>query len=149
MAEHLQQDFNRIAETEGEDEYIGLSDEFVDEVRNLLEHEQYDELGYRLEEHHPSDIADLIEKIEPEMRRLLVTHYAGTLEPDVFAYLEEDICNDLLPELGAQEIARILNDLDSDDALDLIAPLDEDFRKDILKGRCRQGNGKEDPPKAP
>ena len=81
---------------------------------------------------YPADVADLIEQLGYEDRRLFVTAMRQKLDPEVFPELNETIRDEVLALIGAEALAGAVQELDSDDALEIIADLDEEQQRDLL-----------------
>lgn len=81
----------------------------------------------------PADIAEIISKIGVEKSLILIEAMGTDLQPDAYVYLDSNIMTDLFARMDDLDVALILNQLESDDALNLIEDLDEDFQQQILK----------------
>lgn len=69
---------------------------------------------------HPSDIADIIEQMNPMQRA------------DVIESLDVQTAADVLPETSPEIQAEIIEDLDTDDAADILEEMEPDEAADIL-----------------
>lgn len=112
---------------------LGLQDEDIGRILEALDNNESERLKELFAELGPYDKADLLEKVSGEYRRDLLKYHDDLFEAEIFTYLQEEIRKQLLNEMGAAQIAGIISELDSDDALDLILPLDEDFQHEIIK----------------
>lgn len=115
------------------DDLVGLPDEEIVSLISALRSEEPIDIGPRLETFSVNEKTELLQKVSAEARQTLLQKYAGFFEAEVISFLEDDIRKDVLEEMGAPEVARIISELDSDDALDLILPLDTEFQKDIIR----------------
>lgn len=128
-AENLAEAFEGPAE----DQSYTVSDDFI---RTLIDHLN---TGKTIEIQDlcaplpPADMAEIISKIGVEKSLVLVDMLGSQLSPDVYVFLNHNILTDLFDRMKDREIAVILNQLESDDALNLIEGLDEDFQQQILK----------------
>ncbi len=114
-------------------ESIGLSDARIADIIAAL-HEGYaQDLSGLIASLSTSETVDLIQKIGTDDRKVLLDEFTDFFDPDVFSELDPDLRRDTLSEMEAHKVARIVSDLDSDDALDLILNLDPIFQKEILR----------------
>ena len=79
------------ADEAAEEELYGLSDEEVRRVREALEANRIDEIEAIAEELHAADLADLIERLDGEERRIVVGIVRRILDPETLAYLDETV----------------------------------------------------------
>lgn len=114
-------------------ELLGLPDRDIFDIRAALEDEDDARLRGYLSDLTINEKTELLQKVVGSDRLKLLEKYASFFEADVISFLEDDIRKVVLEELGANEVARIISELESDDALDLILPLDPEFRQDIIR----------------
>ncbi|MBI1328073.1 MAG: magnesium transporter [Alphaproteobacteria bacterium] len=114
--------------------FTGLSDEQISFVVEHLDEGSPRDLEDFLNELGPADFAELIEKLDMQHRVLFVETFADVIPPETFSHLEFDLRQSVLGKMPALAVARIVNDLESDDALDLVLSLDDDeFRTDVVQ----------------
>lgn len=94
----------------------------------------------RLADYHYSDMADAVEQLSPDERRLLYRLMDKEEVSEVFAYLDD--AGDYLEELSDDAAADIIENMDADDAVDALENLDEDRQQAILEKV--EGEAKED-----
>ncbi len=119
-------------ETDATD-FLGLSDETISAICDGLTNEDGESVQKLLDDLSISDKAELIEKVTAENRRLLLFGFGDYFDADVISILQEDVRTTALESMTPDHVARILSDLDSDDALDMISTLDEEFQKDVMR----------------
>lgn len=85
----------------------------------------------QIEDYHDSDIADVLEQLEPDERRRLYRVLGTERMSDVFTYLED--VGEYIEELDAELAADLLEGMDADDAVDILEDLDEDKRQELLE----------------
>ncbi len=121
-------------EEEGDaSDFLGLSDAAIRDICEALINEDAERVDCDLEDLSSSDKAELLEKVAPDIRKSLIYGFGRHFDAEMFSYLNEDLRTEALESMSADQVARILTDLDSDDALDMIAPLDPDFQQDIMR----------------
>ena len=103
-------------------------------LKSLIEAQNSKELISRIEELHIADIAEIIEDLSLENAKYLFELISDEEKSAaVLVELEDDIREELLEGLSAQEIAEeVIDNLESDDAADLIGELSEDKKEEVL-----------------
>ncbi|HEX9690536.1 MAG TPA: magnesium transporter [Gemmatimonadales bacterium] len=82
---------------------------------------------------HPSDLADVLEGIEDDVRLRLVAQLPADIVSEALVEMdEEEHPEELLASLGTAQAATIVAELEDDDAVDLIGELDADDAARIL-----------------
>lgn len=122
---------DRIDDERMDEENI-LKPEYVRSVHDALEAGD-DALVYELVEPlHPADIADLLELLERDERHQLAAAITDLMTSEVVAELNDFVRDDMMEALPAARVALIAEQLDTDDAVQLIEDLDEDNQQAIL-----------------
>ncbi len=80
--------------------------------------------------YHASDIADAVEQLEPEKRKILFDAASDEQLSEIFAYLED--ADVFLKEIDIKLAAQILSEMDSDDAVDVLEDIEDDHIKDQI-----------------
>lgn len=121
-------------DTDDDELVFGLSDRFIQTVALALREDNHDSIKSELQDLSYADTAELISKLKDDDRASLLKNFSETMDPLVFSELSWELRRVVLPELPPAQIAAIISELDSDDALDMIQSLDdEDFRHDIIR----------------
>lgn len=123
---------NQTTEDAHEDLAFTLSDEEIHDICNAVHAQDTDTVSAVLNELSPADTADLLGKINDHDREELIIMYGDYVAPETFVEMDQELCRTTLSIMNADEVAGIIADLESDDALELIEPLDEDFRNEII-----------------
>lgn len=110
-----------------------FNDRHIQDIRDCLEEEDFARAGKLLEELGEADIAELLTKVESDERSLLLSYFAADFPPETYLFLESELQNDVLEEIGAANAAAIVGELNTDDALDLLEDLDPVYQKDIIR----------------
>lgn len=121
-----------------EEKRFVLTDERIRDIALLLEDDHIDETRNACLELTPPDLADLLEKLDPDSRRKIVDILDEDIDPEAFAYMDEGVRTSILRDMDAPRVAQIVKELDSDDALRLIENLDEERQKEILRSLSRK-----------
>src|SRR5699024_6624360 len=98
-----------------EGELPGLIRAFFLEVEEALAARDLERITTVIENLHPADVAELLEALGPEDRRVLLELVGNNLEPETLSYLEESLREEVAEALGPQVVANILELLESDD----------------------------------
>ncbi len=112
---------------------VGLTDAFIREIAGLIDEDYTDRVQELCRDMPAPDAAELIVKLDGGRRHKLVEMLEDELHPETFSYFERDLLNDLLEHMSGKNIAAIVNELDSDDAINLITRLDEERQGNIIR----------------
>ncbi|MCF8503020.1 MAG: CBS domain-containing protein, partial [Rhodospirillum sp.] len=120
---------------QAEDVY-GLLPEFVEEVRQTLEGEAPEQVAEAIHALvlplHYADQADLIQDLPSEARAALITALKGEFNAEILPELNDYVRDEVIEILGYHDLASALGELDSDDALYVVAQLAEEERNTVL-----------------
>ena len=106
--------------------------DFTEElVELLLSRRPVTELRAAMEDYHDSDLADLLERLEPAERRRLYRILGLERMSDVFSYLED--VGTYIEELDAELAADVLEGMDAADAVDVLEELDDNKRRELME----------------
>ena len=83
----------------------------------------------RLRDYHEMDIAHSLEYLTKEERINLYSNLGDEWTASIISYLEEP--QEYIEELGVDKLAHIVNEMDSDDAVDLLENMDKDTIKKL------------------
>ncbi|MCI0431245.1 MAG: magnesium transporter, partial [Rhodospirillales bacterium] len=131
MTDHLAERPPKAEAPEGEELY-GVSGEELRRVREALTNNRVAEIEAIAEALHAADLADLLERLDGEERRLVVGIIRHILDPETLAYLDETVREEVMEVLGPKEVAQAITELDSDDAVELLEDLGEEEKQRIL-----------------
>ncbi len=77
-------------------------------------------------DYHDNDIADALELLTPEERKRLYSALGAERVAEIFAYLDDgDV---YLKELSLKQQAKVISEMDSDDAVDILEEADDDTK---------------------
>lgn len=110
-----------------------LTREFLDDIQQFIVTENSEQVKVMLNDLHPADIAEVYEELNIEEAKytfLLLDHEVAA---DVLAELEEDDRRKLLKVIPSDVLAkRFIENMDSDDAVDIIQELPDKKRERVL-----------------
>ena len=110
-----------------------MTNEFVHNIKELIEEKASVLLQEKLSKMHPADIAELCDELSEEEARFLYRQLDNEKAADALTEMDEDLRNDLLEDLPSEVVAkRFVNYMDTDDAVEIIRDMDEDKQEEIL-----------------
>ncbi|MFN4087978.1 MAG: magnesium transporter [Alphaproteobacteria bacterium] len=115
----------------GAEEY-GLTPETVRAVGDALRAGDAERVRAIAEDLYAADVAGLIASLTPDERRAFIDSVRGTLDPEVLPELDEQIRDEVFALLHPEDLAAAVQELDTDDALDVVADLDEAQQTELL-----------------
>ena len=104
----------------------------IEELELLLETKQYTKLRQYLEELNDADIAGLMDQLSKEDMFRVFRILPKDLAADVFAYLDVDNQQVIITSLSDREAAHVINNLMADDAADLMEEMPASVVKRLL-----------------
>lgn len=104
---------------------------YVEEIVQLIHsHQDIKELSELLENYHENDIADALEYLTVEERDTLYEAVGIERASDILAYLEDP--EPYFKELDLEFAADILENMDSDDAVDVLESFNDEFEEKLV-----------------
>ena len=101
-------------------------------VKELLEKKQYTKLRQMLSDKNTADIAVILEELPEEDLLKIFRILPKTMAADVFSDLEVDHQHELITSMSEKDAAGIINNLMADDATDLLEEMPANIVKKIL-----------------
>ncbi len=101
-------------------------------IRELLETKQYTSLRQKIAEMNTADIAAVLDEMEEEEVLKIFRILPKNLAADVFSYLEVENQQIIITSLSDREAANIINNLMADDAADLLEEMPANMVKRLL-----------------
>ena len=115
-----------------EDSVVALGEALEHEVVEALGLGAIERVEALVEPLHYADVADLLERLGPDERRLLVEILRPDLDPELLSELDETVRDDIIEQLDIREVAAAVAELDTDDAVHIVEDLDEDEKQELL-----------------
>lgn len=101
-------------------------------IRELLETRQYTNLRQKVAEMNTADVAAILEEMEEEELLKVFRILPKSMAADVFSYLEVDHQQMIITSLSDKEAANIIDNLMADDATDLLEEMPANVVKKLL-----------------
>ncbi|TVQ10588.1 MAG: magnesium transporter [Bacteroidetes bacterium] len=112
---------------------VNVKDISLDVIRESIKENKRDFLQEIINELYPADIAEYIDDLNLEEAKYLYTLLEKEEAAAVLMELEDHVRERFLDSFSSQEIAHeFINNLDSDDAADLISELPQEKREEVL-----------------
>ena len=102
--------------------------EIVELIRSI---DKEDDLALALEDYHDSDIADALSQLSSQERKRLYSIIGPERTGEVFSYVKYDV-DTYIAELNISEAAKIVEEMDTDDAVDLLEQVDDSVEEQLL-----------------
>ena len=113
-------------------EVYGLDSDLVEAVEEALDRHDGESLRALIGPLHDADIADLLQSLDTDERREFVRVIRAEFPPETLAELDERVRDEVIDALGPVGTAAAVAELETDDALDVIAEMDEDEQQQVL-----------------
>lgn len=114
----------------GED--YALNPDFVAMVVDAADRGDAERLRELLGALHPADVADLMGFLSADYREEIIAHLAPEALAEILSELDTDIREEVLETVAPTTLAKALEELDSDDAADVVDDLEDDKRVQVL-----------------
>ena len=112
---------------------IELSQEYLKDIKSIIEEKNIDKIKALLKDLHPADIAEICQELSIDEAEFIYSTLEAEIAAEVLMELEEDDRQKLLKHISNEEIAhQVIEQLDTDDAVDLIREMDEEDQEEIL-----------------
>lgn len=106
--------------------------DYLQEIEEILSSSLSDkDKKEKLLQYHENDIADVLDKLEPEEQAKLHDILGDEVFGDVI--LHADDIGDVVENMSAEDAADIIEQMDADDAIDVLEELNEEKREEIVK----------------
>lgn len=104
----------------------------IEELEGLLKKHDLSALRRLLSDEQPVDLADIFEQVPEETRLVLFRILPKDLAADTFAEMDHDEQESLLTNFTDQEVKSVLNEMYTDDAVDMLEEMPAGFVKRVL-----------------
>ena len=107
-------------------------------VEQLLEAQDREQLAALLKDEHGSDIAEIVEMLDPEHQRMVFDVLDISIGAEVLGRVDEATREELFEVLEDRELVELISELDPDDAADVLAELDKEESREVLESMDRE-----------
>ena len=110
-----------------------LTKEYLEELNSAVESKAEDKVNELISGLHAVDIAEILDEQSTEEAKAFYFFLPEELGADALVELDEDVREKFLKEISSEDIAgKIINQLDSDDAADVIGELSEEKQDEVI-----------------
>ena len=107
--------------------YMDLVERDLSNVKLSVSHKTLDDM-------HPADIADIIERLDPRLRGQGFAQLDDEQRAGAMAVFDDDaMAAELMGGMNEREASRMLSEMDPDDAAELVSELDYDKAEKLLR----------------
>ena len=107
--------------------YMDLLDRDLSSVKLSVTHKTLDEL-------HPADIADILERLDPRLRGQVFAQLESEQAAEAMAEFDDDaMAAEIMGDMEESEASRMLSEMDPDDAAELVSELDYEKAEKLLR----------------
>ena len=103
----------------------------LDQVFVLLKEEDCLQLKFLFSQAHPGQLADILEAVPAKKRKQIWDLMPESLEAETLALLNDEVRNNLIVEMPAEELVAAAEQMDTNDLADMIEELPEHVRQSI------------------
>ncbi len=105
----------------------------LDHIYELLATQDTERLATLLSDQRTSDIAEIVEILDPEESRVIFNCLNRADAAEVFEKVDEATRAELFDLLDDDELVDLISELDPDDAADVLAELDKEESREVLE----------------
>ena len=110
---------------------------YIEEIVNIIRSGLPDkEIAERLEDYHDNDIAESLSFLTKEERVNLYNILGAEWISEIISFLDDP--ENYISEIGIDKLAAVINEMDSDDAVDLLEEIDEKTWQAFLRKIIRR-----------
>ena len=109
-----------------------LTKEFISDISDAINKGDSHFIVSHVNELHPADIAEIMDYVNLQEAQYIYELLDEEQAADVLVEIDEDVRDKFLASLSAKEIAESIENMDSDDATDLIQDLPEKKQEEVL-----------------
>lgn len=109
-----------------------LTKDFLERIRQAILSEDTAWINEHISDLHFADIAEIMDELPMEQAKFLYYQLTEELQADVLMELEEEVRDRFVGSLSSKEIAEQLENLDSDDAADILMEMPDDKIQEVI-----------------
>ena len=117
---------------------FGLTPEVEKEIINSIKADKKKRLTSLFNLLHPSDQADMLERLDKSDLEKCLSWLSKKLDPETLVYLDENVQEYVIKEIGTKAIIKALPELNTDDEVEILENLGQNQRDNIIKKLCNK-----------
>ncbi|MFD1186926.1 magnesium transporter [Pontibacter rugosus] len=111
---------------------VEITREYIEEVEQAIERQDKDYILGTMEDMHPADITTVLYELDANESRFVLDTLPPELGSEILSDLDYDIRSEFLDNFTSQEVARYVNLMDSDDAVDILNEMSVQTREEVI-----------------
>ncbi|MCX2740797.1 magnesium transporter [Pontibacter anaerobius] len=111
---------------------VEITREYIEQVEEAIERQDRDFLLSTMAEMHPADITTVLYELDPNESRYVLDQLPPEVGAEILSDLDDDIRNEFLDKFTSEEIARYVNLMHSDDAVDILNEQSVQTREEVI-----------------
>ncbi len=112
---------------------IDITSDFIEEIKDLIEHKKNTQIVEKLRDLHHADIAEIMDDLSFEEAIYVFELMDDDIVSDIIVELEEDVRERIMRRLSSKQIAsELIDELNTDDAADILAELPEKKKQEVI-----------------
>ncbi len=112
---------------------VSLTDELYQDILAELKDGDAVKLSKYIKNLHPSDVADLLERLAPKERQTVFACLPPEKHPEVIVELSTGVQESILAQLPTQDVVSAIELMESDDVADVVQHLNENSAEEVLE----------------
>ena len=114
-------------------ELFAVQPELVRQICDALDAAEVERIEELVLPLHYADVADVIEALGAEDRKLLIEIIRPHFEPETLTRLEQPVRSEVIEQLGTADLAAAIGGLETDDAVEVLEHLDDEVQSQVLE----------------
>lgn len=102
-----------------------------------LENNKLQGISSFLQDMPPGELAQIIHNLSPTLRETLITHFWESFDGNVLTFLDTAVQEELVLCIPPEALAKMVHNLESDDAFSLLDNLPDALKADVLEALSR------------
>jgi magnesium transporter len=111
---------------------VEITREYIEEVEEAIERQDNDFLLRTMADMHPADVTTVLYELDTNESKYVMDLLPSETGAQILSDLDYDIRTDFLGYFTSAEIARYVNLMDSDDAVDILNELSVQTREEVI-----------------
>ena len=109
-----------------------LTQEYLDRIEEMIESQDSATLKAEMEDMYPADVTGILYELDTEQAKYVVGLLDTKIGAEILAALDTDERKDFLKNFTSAELALYVNEVDSDDAVDLLNEQPIKVREEVI-----------------
>ncbi|MCC9165656.1 magnesium transporter [Pontibacter harenae] len=111
---------------------VEITREYIDQVEEAIELKNNSYILETMAEMHPADITTVLYELDTQESKYVMDLLPPEVGSEILSALDYDIRTDFLQNFTSQEVARYVNLMDSDDAVDILNEQSVQTREEVI-----------------